>query len=31
MSQTVNQTKYGEIKAQDFTTDQWNHGYKIIL
>ena len=31
MIQKENQTKYGQIKAVNFTIDQWNLGYKIII
>ena len=28
MNLIVNQTKYGQLEAVNFTTDQWNHGRK---
>ena len=31
MNLIANQTKYESIKAVSFTTDQLNHGYKIII
>ena len=27
----VRQAKYGNIRVLSFTTDQWNHGYKIMI
>lgn len=31
MGQATNQTKYGLIKVLNFTTGQWNSGYKIMI
>ena len=30
-SEDANQTKYGSIKVVNFTIDQWNHGWRIMI
>ena len=31
MNETANQTKYGWIKEVNFTVDQQNHGFRIMI